>query len=673
MATPLLRRALRPILIGMLMLIASLPATDAPEAHAAAPAASELWRTTSADLAGWHGSGTTVSPFGLTLGADAKAATDPYGAGKWHSGNYYTGGAYRYGEAVAPYHSPPSTFDRAVVSWNADTPAGTWVALKVRALIGSHWTREYVMGVWARDTGTVRRHSVDGQSDADGTVETDTLMLTHPATAYQVRAVLFAASGVNQTPTLRSVGVTAWRANATQTFGHAPGALGTVLDVPKRSQMIYPDGGENWCSPTSSSMVLAYWGQKLGRADLNQSVPSAAANTLDWIYDGNGNWAFNAAYVASFGLEAYVARLSDLAQVEAWTARGLPIIASISYKSGALPNSPIPASNGHLLVIIGFTPSGDVVTNDPAASSDQAVRITYPRAAFQQAWQGGSDGAVYLIFPRGTQLPTANAASAWPTQAQPFTDPAFADLWNTSDRPVATHTVNRSWVWGPQPNGAARLEAYTEAPAGLRSVQYFDKSRMEITRPDADRTSRWFVTNGLLTVELVSGRQQTGDSSFVNLAPANIPVAGDLDSSDTPTYATYASLATLPGSPRPAPNRTGQTANIRLSRAGSQTVDPTLTGASYAHYEDHTGHNVPNVFWQWMNDPAAGLGDPLFVLGLPISEPYWVETKVGGQPRRVLVQLYERRTLTYTPDNDPAWRVEMGNIGLHYVRWRYGN
>jgi hypothetical protein len=27
--------------------------------------------------------------------------------------------------------------------------------------------------------------------------------------------------------------------------------------------------------------------------------------------------------------------------------------------------------------------------------------------------------------------------------------------------------------------------------------------------------------------------------------------------------------------------------------------------------------------------------------------------------------------LTYTPSNDPAWRVELGNVGRHYYAWRY--
>src|SRR5256885_118559 len=34
---------------------------------------------------------------------------------------------------------------------------------------------------------------------------------------------------------------------------------GRKLDLPRCSQMVYPDGGRAWCSPTSTSMILGYW------------------------------------------------------------------------------------------------------------------------------------------------------------------------------------------------------------------------------------------------------------------------------------------------------------------------------------------------------------------------------------------------------------------------------
>jgi hypothetical protein len=59
-------------------------------------------------------------------------------------------------------------------------------------------------------------------------------------------------------------------------------------------------------------------------------------------------------------------------------------------------------------------------------------------------------------------------------------------------------------------------------------------------------------------------------------------------------------------------------------------------------------------------------------IGLPLMEPVWVQAIVDKKAKDVLLQCFERRCLTYTPDNAPEWRVEMGNVGRHYFDWRYG-
>ena len=65
--------------------------------------------------------------------------------------------------------------------------------------------------------------------------------------------------------------------------------------------------------------------------------------------------------------------------------------------------------------------------------------------------------------------------------------------------------------------------------------------------------------------------------------------------------------------------------------------------------------------------------DWIFVTGYPLTEPYWTKTQLNGKETDVLVQCFERRCLTYTPTNPDPFKVEMGNVGLHYQLWRYGN
>jgi hypothetical protein len=313
----------------------------------------------------------------------------------------YNGNRYYYGRFTAP--SQAVTFTEAIASWQANTPTGTWIEVELRAQMGDMWSRWYSMGVWLESDTPFQRHSVAGQGDQMGTVSADTLALARAAHRVQVRVTLFTINSA-VTPSVRGLGAT---------FSDRIDAAGVVastgvnsdLAVPKQSQMVIADRGEVLCSPTAISMVMAFWAGLTGNSALNQPVPTVANGVWDYAYDGAGNWSFNTAYAASFGLISQVVRLGSLAEVERWTAAGVPVIASIAYQQGALQNSPIPSTAGHLLVIRGFDALGNVLTNDPAASSEAAVAITYDRLAFEQAWLAKSNGTVYLTYPADWTIP----------------------------------------------------------------------------------------------------------------------------------------------------------------------------------------------------------------------------------------------------------------------------
>src|SRR6185312_9082248 len=110
--------------------------------------------------------------------------------------------------------------------------------------------------------------------------------------------------------------------------------------------------------------------------------------------------------------------------------------------------------------------------------------------------------------------------------ASQFASQYFFNTWSQTDQPVANGAVNRTWMWGPTANTDGLSEPYTESPNGQRLVQYFDKTRMEITHPDGDASSIWYVTNGLLAKELITGQIQRGDNTFESHAPAQVNVAG---------------------------------------------------------------------------------------------------------------------------------------------------
>jgi hypothetical protein len=257
--------------------------------------------------------------------------------------------------------------------------------------------------------------------------------------------------------------------------------------------------------------------------------------------------------------------------------------------------------------------------------------------------------------------------------------PPLHVTWARTDQPVAGGQVGRTWMWGPQTAAYGTSEAYREAPDGAREVIYYDKARMEVTHPDGDAGSPWFVTNGLLVVELVSGAMQVGDAEFEERLPADVNVAGDPASG--PSYAVLGTVLDAP------PAADGAAIVQRLAADGSVTTDTGLAarGVTAAHHVSIPGknHQIASPFWDFMNSrglviengdlhEAVLFENPFYATGYPLTESYWTRVNVGGSPRDVLLQCFERRCLTYTPDNPEGWRVEAGNVGLHYYEWRYG-
>lgn len=241
---------------------------------------------------------------------------------------------------------------------------------------------------------------------------------------------------------------------------------------------------------------------------------------------------------------------------------------------------------------------------------------------------------------------------ALPAGAAAFADPAFQRQWEAGEATAPN-------VWGPVANALpGQWEPYTQAQDGSRLVQYFDKGRMELTNG--------VVTNGLLATELVTGRVQVGDNAFENRPPPAIPVAGDPNGGG-PTYATLAATGALFADAAENPAAASVYAfdargTLLASAQPAGALAPPLATAAF---DGPTRHNVIAAFAAY----RATVG--IATVGYARSEPFRATVTVAGMPRLVVIQVFERRVLTYTESNPDAFKVEMGNIGQHYARWRY--
>ncbi|GHJ38948.1 peptidase C39 family protein [Streptomyces sp. TS71-3] len=425
--------------------LAATAASAVPAAAAArAPGARHLTGGTphtrgvpQVDYHGWTSysdwrSGTAEGTRALAGARPALTIAAPRGAADYTDPHTGTTATWEYARWTSPEHKLTVPATEVIASWNAATPAGTWLQVELQGGYSDDTvTPWYVMGRWAASDTDIKRTSVDDQSDGHSSIYTDTFAIDDPDSGlrlvwYRLRLTLYRAPGSRVAPLVWRLGAMGSDIPDRFTVPASTPNLAKELSVPRFSQDVhsgqypqYDGGGEAWCSPTSSQMIIQYWGHRPSAADMAWVDPSyadpqvcqAARYTYDYQYEGCGNWPFNAAYAATYpDMQGVVTRLGSLADLEKLIAAGIPAITSQSFLKEELTGAGY-GTSGHLMTVIGFTADGDVIANDPASASDNAVRRVYKRREWENIWlrtkrynasgavTSGTGGVCYLYFP----------------------------------------------------------------------------------------------------------------------------------------------------------------------------------------------------------------------------------------------------------------------------------
>lgn len=383
------------------------------------------WRGSPAFDLGSH-QGSAVDGGALSFGEPAGTLTyaDPYGEQPPRPV------AYEWSAWVSPQVETGFAATELVPSWNAHTPADSWLLVEARTAheqgAARRWTRWFTLAYWADSDREIHPASVPGQADVAARVHTDVLAAGDGTTwtAYQLRVSMARRVDSSARPTVQMVAAMASNVPAEPPEEVSPGgaAWGVELPVPPYSQQLHRGeylhwdrGGRSWCSPASTSMLLAFHGRLPEPGDyawVEPAVPDrfvvqAARHVYDYAYGGAGNWAFNTAYAGRHGARAFVTRLRSLTEAETFVAAGLPLAATVSFAEGGLHGAGY-ATDGHLLTIVGFTVDGNVICNDPAShaiASNDEVRVVFDRAQFERVWLGSSGGVVFVVHTDEAPLP----------------------------------------------------------------------------------------------------------------------------------------------------------------------------------------------------------------------------------------------------------------------------
>lgn len=154
------------------------------------------------------------------------------------------------------------------------------------------------------------------------------------------------------------------------------------LPVPEVSQMPFeqnPYSHRRLCMPTCMFMVSQF----LGVDTTFERVRSLCFNPATNTY---GVWPHNIAAFNCLGLTGATILVNHFSDVADLLSSGIPIVASLRFTEGEIPDFPFRFSKGHMVVVRGFS-GEELIVNDPAHYG--MVQRRYPKDMFMNVWMKG--------------------------------------------------------------------------------------------------------------------------------------------------------------------------------------------------------------------------------------------------------------------------------------------
>ena len=327
------------------------------------------------------------------------------------NGTYISDGYFLSPEIQVP------KFQYMVLSWNADTPEGTYVEAEARVLVNhcdesgnniQTWTDWLSWGKWSPH---IDRKSASTDLPL-AKVITDELKIKgssgETAEVVQIKVTLH-TDNKEVTPILRyihgSLKNTLEGQNIEKIIDKEvdENKIYQTINIQSFSQSIRcPKISDSICSPTTMTILLNRFGENL----LPEEV---AHSSLDSNY-GFGNWSFAAAIAGSYGYKSYV-DYTTIEGLKAEISKGYPVGVSVQYSNEKNDKYPYIEGTtgrtpGHLMTICGFTKRDEVeyiVVNDSYAKDNESARREYKVEEFKNAWKN----VAYIVRDKVTNAGTS--------------------------------------------------------------------------------------------------------------------------------------------------------------------------------------------------------------------------------------------------------------------------
>ena len=266
-------------------------------------------------------------------------------------------------------------------SFSGWTATDATVELAVSLKVGGTYTKYFSYGEW----GFGRRNRCVGQTDTKAEMDLDEILVTGSALAEgcRVRLTLRRDSADLDSPTVRLYSLALELRNYTYAVDASDLPREVKYDVPEYAQGRVPEIGGSICSPSTSSMLLAFRGFDVEKDENNAWFPAYSGYTKSTLSYPNGsfaalcndygngifgNWSYNVMCMGAYGANACVKRFYSLEEVLESLAEVGPM--GVSTRGYIVHSGRSWNSQGHLMVLTGYRINDDgsrvLYMNDPS-------------------------------------------------------------------------------------------------------------------------------------------------------------------------------------------------------------------------------------------------------------------------------------------------------------------
>jgi len=245
---------------------------------------------------------------------------------------------------------------------------------------GPGWSSWLTVGYWKANIWS----SYGSTSYSGGYIDIDNAKLNSYVSAWQFKITMTRAAIEQSSPTIHKLSflVSDSRTTTSLDFNQILNDNPAAIFIP--TDFIYqygvdPQIGGSICSPTSVSMILRSY-------NIPVDPLQFALDTHDPYFDMFGIWPRVVQNASEYGIDGAVTRYRSWSQAREVLANGGRISMSVGP----------PLYSGHLMMLAGFTVSGDPIVHDPARSDGYAY--LFSKSDLSHSWFD-KGGVAYTFYP----------------------------------------------------------------------------------------------------------------------------------------------------------------------------------------------------------------------------------------------------------------------------------